>query len=206
MSKLTEPIAADDGRMTNKNQSADVTVTAFEILQAVTGELPCHASPNWKRVRQEESHAKEAPCRYSPEPLGKGSRAGRPERNISRRREELRSPEQPPRPVGNTPNYPRNPESPMNRARLTCRFGRCGEWDRVPEAYARMRGGRVEQVLRGPDPTPRNGRNDRSDAPRFIGLSGFLDNWECFQRALAVVLAISVLLFAGRCFARAFPP
>ena len=57
--------------MTNKNQSADVTVTTFEILQALTGELPCHASPNWKRVRQEESHAKEDPCRCSPEPLGR---------------------------------------------------------------------------------------------------------------------------------------
>ncbi len=31
--------------MAEKKQSADVTVTAFEILQAVTGELPCHASP-----------------------------------------------------------------------------------------------------------------------------------------------------------------
>jgi hypothetical protein len=41
--------------MAEKKQSADVTVTAFEILQAVTGELPCHASPNWERVRQEES-------------------------------------------------------------------------------------------------------------------------------------------------------
>jgi hypothetical protein len=57
--------------MTNKKQSADVTVTAFEILQAVTGELPCHASPNWERVRQEESHAKEEPCRWSPGPLEK---------------------------------------------------------------------------------------------------------------------------------------
>jgi hypothetical protein len=70
MSKLTEPSQQDDGHMTNKKQSADVTVTAFEILQAVTGELPCHASPNWKRVRQEESHAKEDPCCYSPGSLG----------------------------------------------------------------------------------------------------------------------------------------
>ncbi len=47
--------------MAEKKQSANVTVTAFEILQAVTGELPCHASPNWERVRQEESHAREDP-------------------------------------------------------------------------------------------------------------------------------------------------
>ena len=45
--------------MAEKKQSADVTVTAFEILQAVTGELPCHASPNWESVRQEESPARD---------------------------------------------------------------------------------------------------------------------------------------------------
>jgi hypothetical protein len=45
--------------MAEKKQSADITITAFEILQAVTGELPCHASPNWERVRQEESSAGE---------------------------------------------------------------------------------------------------------------------------------------------------
>ncbi|HEV8326172.1 MAG TPA: hypothetical protein VGQ08_01705 [Nitrospiraceae bacterium] len=32
--------------MTKKTKSSDVNVTAFEILNAVTGELPCHASPN----------------------------------------------------------------------------------------------------------------------------------------------------------------
>jgi hypothetical protein len=32
--------------MGKKKKSTDVTVTALEILQAVTGELPCHASPN----------------------------------------------------------------------------------------------------------------------------------------------------------------
>jgi hypothetical protein len=68
-----------------KKQSTDVTVTAFEILQALTGELPCHASPNWESVRQEES------------------------------REELRSPEHSPRPVRNTPNYQSDPASPINR-------------------------------------------------------------------------------------------
>ncbi len=33
-------------RMAKKRPSSDVNVTAFEVLQAVTGELPCHASPN----------------------------------------------------------------------------------------------------------------------------------------------------------------
>ena len=28
-----------------KKKTSDVNVTAFEILNAVTGELPCHASP-----------------------------------------------------------------------------------------------------------------------------------------------------------------
>jgi hypothetical protein len=56
--------------MAEMKQSADVTVTAFEILQAVTGELPCHASPNWERVRQEESPAREEPRGCGPGSLG----------------------------------------------------------------------------------------------------------------------------------------
>jgi hypothetical protein len=47
--------------MAKTKESADVTVTAFEILQTLTGELPCHASPNWERVRREESPAREEP-------------------------------------------------------------------------------------------------------------------------------------------------
>ena len=57
--------------MAEMKQSADVTVTAFEILQAVTGELPCHASPNWERVRQEESPVREEPRGCGPGSLGK---------------------------------------------------------------------------------------------------------------------------------------
>ena len=38
--------------MGEMKEPADVTVTACEILQAVTGELPCYASPNWESVRQ----------------------------------------------------------------------------------------------------------------------------------------------------------
>ncbi|HEX7092576.1 MAG TPA: hypothetical protein VF205_02780 [Nitrospiraceae bacterium] len=49
MSELIGPI---EGRMGEMKEPADVTVTAFEILQAVTGELPCYASPNWESVRQ----------------------------------------------------------------------------------------------------------------------------------------------------------
>jgi hypothetical protein len=32
--------------MGKKNHESDINVTAFRILQAVTGEEPCHASPN----------------------------------------------------------------------------------------------------------------------------------------------------------------
>ena len=52
--------------MTNKKQSADVTLTAFEIIQALTGELPCYASPNRESVRQEESPARDEPRGYAP--------------------------------------------------------------------------------------------------------------------------------------------
>ena len=45
--------------MGEMKQPADVTVTAFELLQAVTGELPCYASPNWESVRQEQRFARE---------------------------------------------------------------------------------------------------------------------------------------------------
>ena len=34
-----------DGGMAKKKPESDVNVTAFEILNAVTGEQPCHASP-----------------------------------------------------------------------------------------------------------------------------------------------------------------
>ena len=34
--------------MATTKPSTDINLTAFEILEAVTGELPCYASPNWK--------------------------------------------------------------------------------------------------------------------------------------------------------------
>jgi hypothetical protein len=33
------------GGMAKKKKSTDVNVTAFQILEAITGEQPCHASP-----------------------------------------------------------------------------------------------------------------------------------------------------------------
>jgi hypothetical protein len=61
--------------MAKKKQSTDVTVTVFEILQAVTGELPCHASLNWERVRQEERSAREEPRGWGPLGGLKGGKA-----------------------------------------------------------------------------------------------------------------------------------
>ncbi len=34
--------------MANTRKSTEVTLTVFDLLQALTGELPCYASPNWK--------------------------------------------------------------------------------------------------------------------------------------------------------------
>jgi len=45
--------------MANTKNSTDVNLTVFDILQAVTGELPCYASPNWQVGRQVERPAKE---------------------------------------------------------------------------------------------------------------------------------------------------
>ena len=68
--------------MAKKKQSADVTVTAVEILQAITGELPCHASPNnWERVRQAESPAREEPRGCGPGALGRAE--GREGSNVT---------------------------------------------------------------------------------------------------------------------------
>ena len=64
--------------MAKKKKSTDINVTVFEILQAVTGELPCYASPNWK-VLQEESPAPARSLRPWPAPAGEGSKAARPE-------------------------------------------------------------------------------------------------------------------------------
>jgi hypothetical protein len=57
--------------MADKKQSADGTVTAFEILQAVTGEVPCHASPIGK-----ESDKKKAPPEKNPAAVALGRLGG----------------------------------------------------------------------------------------------------------------------------------
>ena len=64
--------------MGKKKQSTDVNVTALEILQAVTGELPCHASPNGTESDMKKDPPEKNLCLW---PWGalEGSRAGRPE-------------------------------------------------------------------------------------------------------------------------------
>lgn len=64
--------------MTKKKKSTDGNVTAFEILQAVRGELPCHASPNGKESYKKKHSPEKNPAAVAPGRLG-GVRAGRPE-------------------------------------------------------------------------------------------------------------------------------
>lgn len=47
--------------MEEAKKSTDVNLTAFEILQAVTGELPCYASPNWKVFDKKKDPPKKNP-------------------------------------------------------------------------------------------------------------------------------------------------
>ena len=49
--------------MENTKKSTDVNLTVFDILQAVTGELPCYASPNWKVSDKKEDPPKQSPSR-----------------------------------------------------------------------------------------------------------------------------------------------
>ena len=49
--------------MENTKKSTDVNLTVFDILQAVTGELPCYASPNWKVSDTKEDPPKKSPSR-----------------------------------------------------------------------------------------------------------------------------------------------
>ncbi|MEO7859582.1 MAG: hypothetical protein ABIU05_03920 [Nitrospirales bacterium] len=47
--------------MTNRIQSTDVNLTAFDILEALTGELPCYASPNRKVSDRKEDWPNNSP-------------------------------------------------------------------------------------------------------------------------------------------------
>jgi hypothetical protein len=47
--------------MAKTRKSTDVNLTAFQILEALTGELPCHASPDWKVSDKKEDPPKQNP-------------------------------------------------------------------------------------------------------------------------------------------------
>ena len=42
--------------MTIRTQSTDVNLRVFNLLEALTGEVPCHASPNWNVSEKKEEH------------------------------------------------------------------------------------------------------------------------------------------------------
>ena len=75
-----------------KKPSSDVNVTAFEILQAVTGELPCHASPNptLKEPAKKKAVPQKNPAAVALGRLGglKGGKA-RAQKLSSKRRSEI---------------------------------------------------------------------------------------------------------------------
>ena len=49
--------------MTNRTQSTDVNLTVFDLLEALTGEVPCYASPNWNVSDKHEERPTHSPLR-----------------------------------------------------------------------------------------------------------------------------------------------
>lgn len=49
--------------MTNRAQSTDVNPTVFDLLEALTGEVPCYASPNWNVCDKKEERPMQSPSR-----------------------------------------------------------------------------------------------------------------------------------------------
>ena len=49
--------------MTNRTQSTDVNPTVFDLLEALTGEVPCYASPNWNVSDKKEERPTQSPSR-----------------------------------------------------------------------------------------------------------------------------------------------
>ena len=65
------------GRMAKKKKSTNVNVSAFDILQAMTGEQPCHASPSVKEPTKKEDLPEKNPAAVALGRLGglKGGKA-----------------------------------------------------------------------------------------------------------------------------------
>jgi len=49
--------------MTNRTPSTDVNLTVFNLLEALTGEVPCYASPNWNVSEKKEERPTQGPSR-----------------------------------------------------------------------------------------------------------------------------------------------
>ena len=49
--------------MTNRAQSTDVNLTVFDLLKALTGEVPCYASPNWNVSEKKEERPRQVPSK-----------------------------------------------------------------------------------------------------------------------------------------------
>ena len=172
-----------------------------------------------------ESDKKKAPPEKNPAavPLGrlgrlKDGKARMKQLSAKRRTEIARTPA---RPVGKTPNYPRNPARPMNRGAADVPFVplRCG---RSRRQCRRGSGGRdvVEVALMSarsarsgrPDPRPFRGRSlyvdvlagfcllgFRGTAARafMTRLGGFLTRCFCFRFAFGFVMPPSCTVFLG---------
>lgn len=49
--------------MTNRAQSTDVNLTVFDLLEALTGEVPCYASPTWIVSDKKEERPTQGPSK-----------------------------------------------------------------------------------------------------------------------------------------------
>ena len=49
--------------MTIRTPSTDVNLTVFDLLEALTGEVPCYASPNWNVSEKKEEQPTQGPSR-----------------------------------------------------------------------------------------------------------------------------------------------
>ena len=49
--------------MTIRTQSTDVNLTVFDLLEALTGEVPCYGSPNWNVSEKKEERPTQGPSR-----------------------------------------------------------------------------------------------------------------------------------------------
>ena len=49
--------------MTNRTLSTDANLTVFDLLEALIGEMPCYASPNWNVSEKKEERRTQGPSK-----------------------------------------------------------------------------------------------------------------------------------------------